>query len=170
MTLGKYIIPLLISTSVSANEAPQTPYGWVEHGSILPNNIMLEMKLDTGAKSSSIDADNIDYHRKNDEKWVKFDVNIKNNDTGKITSTSYDLPVKRKVEISGAGGEDHRPVVLLDICINGKILKNEEFTLANRSKKKYPVLIGRSTLEHMGALVDPSKMFLSKNTCDNVKK
>lgn len=165
MQITKLIIPLIISTSLLAAEIAPTTYGWIERGTLLPNNVPLEMKLDTGAKSSSIDADNIEYHEKNDEKWVTFDVNVKDKETGRTNSLSYDLPVVRKVKIRGAGGVDHRPVVLLNFCINGHTLKDEEFTLANRSKKEYQVLIGRNTLSHLGALVDPSNKFLHEDSC-----
>lgn len=166
----KLMIPLLIASSLSATEMHQVTYGWVEHGSILPSNTALDMKLDTGAESSSIDANNIELYIKNHKKWVKFNVDIKNKDTGETTSIPYDLPVARKVKISGAGGEDHRSVVNLDICMGGITLENEEFTLANRSNKIYPVLIGRNTLQHMGALVDSSSKYLKNGSCTKTKK
>lgn len=156
---------LLMAASVSAADNTQVIYGWVEHGIILPNSIPLEMKFDTGAKSSSVDANGIELYEKDNTQWVRFNIDIEGTDSDKPRSVQYDLPVIRKVKISGAGGEVHRVVVLMDICIDGHSLKKEEFTLANRSNKQYPVLIGRSTLQHLGALVDSSKKFIRSGKC-----
>ncbi|MBN0009067.1 ATP-dependent zinc protease, partial [Pseudomonas aeruginosa] len=38
------------------------------------------------------------------------------------------------------------------------------FSLRDRGNMKYPVLLGRRTLEHLGA-VDVSRTFTSKPTC-----
>ena len=45
------------------------------------------------------------------------------------------------------GGREMRYVVKLRICVLGRIIK-ASFTLADRSSKIYPVLIGRKLLKH----------------------
>lgn len=64
-------------------------------------------------------------------------------------------PVLRTKKVRNANGTTIRPVIEVEIAIKNKKLK-EEFTVADRSSMKYPVLIGRNILQH-DFLIDVTK-------------
>jgi hypothetical protein len=110
-----------------------------------------------------MDAKDLERFEKNGEKWVRFKVEVKDSDTGRAASIPFERRVERNVKVRGAGGAERRTVVLMNMCI-GNQLYNEQFSLKNRGKMLYPVLIGRRTLEHL-AVVDVSRTFTQEPKC-----
>jgi hypothetical protein len=147
----------------AANASQPEVFGWVEEGLLLPENVSVKIKLDTGALTSSMDAKDLERFEKNGEKWVRFNVEAKDSDTGSAVSIPFERRVERNVKVRGAGGAEHRPVVLMQMCIGHRVY-SEQFSLKNRGKMLYPVLIGRRTLEHLGA-VDVSQTFTREPKC-----
>ncbi len=170
--LKNMIIPLSIAAVIMgmpisqalAEDSQAKIFGWIENGLILPGNIPVKVKLDTGAKTSSLDAKHLEEFKKDGQEWVRFNIEVKSGHQGKQFTSYIERKIQRKVNIRGAGGTEHRPVVLMDICIGNKIL-SEEFSLKDRAQMLYPVLLGRQTLEKLGA-VDSEKTFTVKPTCN----
>ncbi|UCP00677.1 ATP-dependent zinc protease [Metapseudomonas lalkuanensis] len=154
---------MMIPTAFSATQSPTKVFGWVEEGWLLPEKVSVKIKLDTGALTSSMDAKDLERFEKDGKKWVRFNVEVKDGETGEVVTIPFERPVERNVKVRGAAGADHRPVVKLQMCI-GDSVYNEEFSLRNRGKMLYPVLIGRRTLEHLGA-VDVSRTFTTEPRC-----
>ncbi len=138
-------------------------FGWVEEGKLLPEKVSLKTKLDTGALTSSMDAKELESFKRDGADWVRFKVEVKDEDSKQNVSIPIERKVERRVKVRGAGGAEHRPVVRMQICVGDKIL-NEEFSLKDRGQMLYPVLIGRRTLERLGA-VDVSKTFTIEPNC-----
>ncbi|MCF7203068.1 ATP-dependent zinc protease [Pseudomonas sp. JM10B5a] len=155
---------MMTPAAFSAAQNPAKVFGWVEEGILLPEKVSVKIKLDTGALTSSMDAKDLEHFEKDGEKWVRFNVEVKDSDTGKMVSIPFERRVERSVKVRGAGGAERRPVVKLKMCIGDQVY-NEEFSLKNRGKMLYPVLIGRRTLEHLGA-VDVSRTFTTEPKCD----
>lgn len=152
----------LILAGAMAQAAPKQGVGWIENGLLLPDNLPVKLKMDTGALTSSLDAEDLDRFEKDGDKWVRFTVDLKAND-GKRNRHTYERKIERNVKVRGAGGSDRRPVVLMKICIGSQVYE-EQFTLRDRDQMNYPVLIGRRTLEHLGP-VDVSSTFTLKPSC-----
>lgn len=97
-----------------------------------------DARIDTGAKTSSLHADKVDF----DENVVRFT----------REGVTYKTAVKRVVKIKNVhnGENTTRPVVLLDVSVHGQRFNQVEFTLTDRSNMKYEVLIGRNILELIG--------------------
>lgn len=84
-------------------------------------------------------------------------------DTGATISSidqklAYSLqlgPVIRTKIVKSAHGNDSRPVIPAKILLAKKEIESA-FTIADRSKLKYPMLIGQNILK-TGFLIDPSK-------------
>lgn len=109
-------------------------------------------KIDTGADSSSIWASHIDMKEDGTLFFTLFDQKSPLY-TGELISV--DVYTARVVR-SSHGDEQIRYRVELPISINGKTFTTT-FTLANRSRNSFPVLIGRRTLMEGRFLVDVSK-------------
>lgn len=109
-------------------------------------------KIDTGADSSSIWASNINMNEDGTLVFSLFDKKSPLYTGDRLKTTDY----KAKNIRSSNGNEQIRYRVMLPIKLHNKTLITA-FTLANRSKNHFPVLIGRRTLEG-NFLVDVRKM------------
>jgi len=171
-----FLVTLLLGSVSQAGESPPTVkpqaspkqkliMGWLESVFIKPWNRRLTAKLDTGAKTSSLHADNIEHFRKNGEDWVRFALG--DTEDKKLPPIIAEKPLVRTVNIK-CKGEDCQPskrdVVVLTVCKNGKDYE-AEFNLVDRSNFNYPVLLGRSFLKGV-VLVDPAETFLFKADLD----
>ena len=168
------LIVVLLACDARSAEAPPPPVksqvvpkqkiimGWLESIFIKPWNRRLTAKLDTGAKTSSLHADNIEHFSKAGEDWVRF--NLGDIEDVRLPPIRVEKPLVRTVNIKCRGGDDcessKRDVVLLTVCKNGKEYE-AEFNLVDRSNFNYPVLLGRSFLKGV-ALVDAEETFLFK--------
>lgn len=137
--------------------------GWIEKGLILPEKTAVKIKVDSGALTSSMHAVNLDYFERKGKSWVRYDVPVRDADSGKRVKLQFERPVYRRILVRGAGGEDRRPVVKMSMCIGNQIYE-EQFSLRDRGDMTYPVLIGRRTIEHIG-LIDVSRTFMVKLDC-----
>ncbi|MCC5793394.1 MAG: ATP-dependent zinc protease [Chromatiales bacterium] len=122
----------------------------------------LRAKLDTGATTSSINAQNQRRFTRNGERWVAFDVADPHEPGSYIR---FERPVVRNVRIRRAGGSvDQRPVVELGMCL-GDAYRKRQFTLADRSAMDYQVLVGRNFMERH-IIVDPTETWTRPPQCE----
>ena len=137
--------------------------GWIEKVSLVEQPLILKAKLDTGAKTSSIHAINIEQFKKDGDRWVRFDLLLKD-ENDKQHTIHMETPKARRVRIKNNDGDhDRRAVVELEICFDGR-KHVTEFTLANRAEYIYDVLLGREFLQGI-AVVDPENTFLTQASC-----
>lgn len=115
----------------------------------------LKAKIDTGAKTSSLHCI---YIKSDDDKFVTFDVLDKTHK--KYENKRYTLPITRIANVRSSNGlVEKRYVISTKVLIFKKYL-NVEFTLRNRKKMNYPILLGREFLKK-GFIVDVRKENLS---------
>lgn len=165
------ILLLLFSSSIAVAEST-TPgkviAGWVEKISFISNDLAVKVKLDTGAKTSSIFAKDIKKYKREGVNWVDFTLVLQDEDE-KIHKIPMSAPRSRRVRIKNHDGDhDSRVVVEISFCFDGRN-HEAEFTLADRSEYIYPVLLGRTFLSKV-AVVDPDATFLTKATCQSPKE
>ena len=131
--------------------------GWLESVFLLPANLQATAKLDTGAKTSSVHASNVEHFKQQGAEWVRFRFSA---DKGEAPLMIERPLVRTAVIKERQAHSSMRDVVLLTICKNGR-QHETEFTLNDRSNFNYPILLGRSFLTDV-ALVDSSATFLFK--------
>ncbi len=171
-SLSKRVLCLLcllasLASMTSAASSKAAPVlGWVEKAIVMPVGATVKIKLDSGALTSSMHATAIELHKRNGEDWVAFELELEDIASGEQLLTPMALPVERFIRVRGAGGEDRRPVVKLELCIGEKIY-TEQFSLRDRGDMLYPVLIGRRTLQDLG-LVDVNSTYLTRPSCEAV--
>lgn len=166
MRYAAVAVLMLAATPVLAAEKPL--FGWIENASIEPWGVQVKAKLDTGALTSSMHAEDIERFEQDGDDWVRFTVEVEDEATGDVVSREFEQPVFRNVRVRGAGGSERRPVVLMKICI-GDTVYEEQFSLENRDDMLYPLLIGRRTLQHLGP-VDVTRTFEHRLRCDDDSK
>jgi hypothetical protein len=145
--------------------APKMILGWLETTQILGSDMRIKTKLDVGAKTSSMQATNIQHFEKDGKPWVRFDFTDEDVDTEKVHTLRLEGPLVREAEIKRHGAPSvTRPVVTMAICVYNQLYRTE-FTLTDRGNFNYAILLGRSFLSKV-ALVDASALFLSRPNCE----
>jgi len=150
---------VLFGWSASVNAESRQTVGWVENVRLLPENLLIEAKLDTGADSSSLNVPQLTEFHREAERWVRFEVT---NSEGKMAVFERKIIRKTKVKRHDGPGRE-RLVVEMGICL-GKCFRTTEVNLVDRSRFDYQLLIGRRFL--CGPLVvDPSMTFTVEPHC-----
>ncbi|MFA5632047.1 MAG: ATP-dependent zinc protease [Porticoccaceae bacterium] len=157
-----FLLSMLTPLASAAEREPKV-FGWVEKAIVMPVGATVKAKLDSGARTSSMDAKNIQMFKRDGEDWVSFRLHLEDNESGDEVYRDLEMPIKRIVRLRGAGGEDRRPTVELSVCIGDQVYR-EEFTLRDRDNMFYPMLLGRRTIEHLG-LLDVTTTFTVPPTC-----
>ena len=156
--LNVYFLCLLLSPQFT-HAGSKPVIGWVEHVKIMETGLQVKAKVDTGADSSSVNAKIIEEYTRNGEDWLRFQ--IYNNSGEKII---LDKKIVRYMKLKRRKASSiSRPVVTLDLCV-GKISREIEINLADRSNFKYVMLIGRDFLRDT-YLVDSSKTLTMEPGC-----
>lgn len=161
------IIISILSALPSHSWAASHVFGRIEYVTLGTFPDRLKAKLDTGAKTSSISAINIEQFEKNGKPWVRFDVvHPKKN-----LALSFSRPLLRTAKIKNRSGESldqesssQRPVVSMTICLRNT-LENIEVNLVDRRHFLYPMLLGTEAIAQFEGLVDPSRVFTIRPTC-----
>ncbi|HRQ05246.1 MAG TPA: RimK/LysX family protein [Nitrosomonas halophila] len=133
-------------------------YGHVEKVALIPDDVKaigdieIPALLDTGAAKSSLHAKDIEVIETGDQKLVRFIFDDHNGSEYPMT-----LPLIKKVAIKQASGKQIRYVVEMGICVGDHYKKNL-FTLTDRSRMTYPVLVGRNFLKNTVLVSSKHKM------------
>lgn len=158
---------LLCGTAPTANAGGgKQVLGWVEWGYLEPQHAAVRIKLDTGARTSSVHAEDIEEFERDGQAWVRFRVPLGSRQRASRHDhdLDYELPVARTVLIKQHGRDSlRRYVVEMDLCMAGEEF-TAEMTLADRSRFNYPVLLGRTALAGR-ALVDADRQYLAPRPC-----
>lgn len=117
----------------------------------------LQIRVDTGAQTSSLHVDNIKRLKKDGKPWVEFDIHPDIYDVNSIVTCCTQICDIRRIKSSN--GETQERYVIKTPIELGDMSWPIEITLTDRSDMSYLMLFGR---EGMGdrILVDPSQTFL----------
>ena len=143
---------------VSLNKTDVKTVGWIENGKISGIDKDIKFKLDTGAKTTSINAEILEKPDSESESGGMIKFRYTNTDG---VSKVFERPVERWVEIKDKG---RRPVVKMEFCVAGRLIE-EEANLADRDDFNYSVLIGRNMLKKGKLAVSSAESFTAKPNC-----
>ena len=156
-----YLLVLALGAVFQAPVMAKQVVGWVENVKVYNGNkqLVIKSKIDTGAKTTSINSPHYKIFKKEGKRWVRFKV---------ISFVDREIviekPLARTVKIKRHFGTwQTRPVILLGLCL-GNIYQETEVNLVDRSGLNYQLLVGRRFLEK-GTLVDSSQTFLKEPEC-----
>lgn len=158
--MKRYLLLSLLLVTVPGMVLAKDIVGWTEKAVIYPGDLEIRAKVDTGAKTSSLNCEHQNFFEKVGEQWLRFSV---------INYQEEKIWLERKVHRIAKikrhfGGTQQRPVVMLGICLGG-VYRETEVNIIDRSGLKYPMLIGRKFLEEQ-FLVDSSAQFIKPPHCD----
>lgn len=143
--------------------------GWREWVSFPQLNLpLINAKIDSGAKTSSLHAINMQEILINNTPHVRFTVHPFMRD--KSIARIITLPVidERRIKSSN-GGQEHRMIIHTPLKIGERVI-DIELSLTDRRLMTYPLLLGREALKQF-ALIDVSKAYCQgRYTLLNAKK
>jgi hypothetical protein len=140
--------------------APQQPapdkvvVGWREWVALPQADVpWVKAKVDTGARSSSIHAFDLEAYAHDGAPWVRFSIHPWQRSDDDHVELS--LPVLDRRDVRSSNGQvEQRYAVALDVTLAGRTITTV-MTLSNRDEMGFRMLIGREALER-GFLVDSS--------------
>ena len=129
--------------------------GSLEHVYMDPPGVIVVARIDTGATSSSLHAENLVPFERDGEDWVRFDMMVSETD-----SVSVERQILRHVRVvqQADPSGSRRPVVEMRVQL-GEIQDTFEFTLADRSHLENEIILGRNFLADV-TLVDVGQQFI----------
>ncbi len=130
--------------------------GAVENVRLFPPDIVLKARIDTGAKTTSIDARNITPFERDGKQWVRF-VCI----DGKKKEHTLERKVLKTVLIKRHGEDSQDRYVVNMRIVLGNVSQLIPVNLNDRESYIYPVLIGRNFLRDY-FIVDVAKKYQLK--------
>ena len=133
--------------------------GWKEWFSLdslaLPS---IKAKIDTGAKTSSLHAFNIETFYIEDVEYVRFDIHPLQKNS-KIVRTCTAKIIDHRY-VSDSSGKKEKRYVIESLLTIGETNIVIELTLANRDSMTFRMLLGREAIMQAKMIVDISKSFV----------
>jgi ribosomal protein S6--L-glutamate ligase len=138
---------------------PKQIIGWKEwFGLDCLNLPAIKGKIDTGAKTSSLHAFNIENFYLENIEYVRFEIHpLQKNKI--FARNCVARVIDRRMVSDSSGKKEKRFVIGSDLRI-GKTKIRIELTLANRDTMAFRMLLGRDAIKQAKMLVDSSKSFL----------
>jgi hypothetical protein len=142
--------------------------GWREWVSLPGLGVgKIKAKVDSGARTSSIHAFDIEVYKRNGKEFVKFNVHPEQKNSKNEIQCRAPILEFRKVKSSN-GQSELRPVILTKI----KLLEDTfeiEMTLTNRDEMGFRMLLGRESIRKR-FLIDTGKSFYATDNANDGKK
>lgn len=127
----------------------------------------IKAKLDTGARTSSVHAYDVEVVGEGADERVRFRIQPWQESADDAVVIECPVHDRRTVR-SSSGHAEERIVVLMDVAIMGRVVSTE-VTLSNRDAMGFRMLIGRQALRH-GFVVDSSRSFLGGRAPKEVRR
>jgi len=143
---------------------PNLVIGWREWVSLPALGVeRIKAKIDTGARSSSLHAYDVEVFQRRGAEHVRFLLHPIQRST-RETVRAEALLVDRRMVRSSGGHETLRPVIETTLELGGRRWPIE-VTLVNRDAMGFRMLLGRQALRGR-TVIDPSRSFLARQGHD----
>ncbi len=142
--------------------------GWREWVKLPDLNIpFIKAKVDTGARTSSLHAFNLEIYRKRGQDYVRFSVYPEQRVSKNSIEVEAQIYEFRNVK-SSTGHLSRRPVIVTTLELHGESWPIE-VTLANRDAMGFRMLLGRESFRRR-VLIDAGKSYYSEKPKKKKKK
>lgn len=159
------LVLFLISGCSMASGSEKEIYGYVEKVFLKDAEHTVSAKLDTGAKSASLNAIDIREVEEGNKVWVIFKIPTKHGNVELKREYVGTVKIKTRQEERKKGklAHAHRPIVFMKVRMGDKE-QEIRVNLTNRNRFNYPLLLGRDAIIQFGGVVDPSLKYTVKIT------
>lgn len=114
-------------------------------------------KIDTGARTSALHAEDREIFERNGERWVRFRAPKVKNQPARL----IEAPIKVEREIKNTSGIPENRFVIRTLLMLGSHRWHIDVSLADRDAMTFDLIIGRTALKGRRVLVDPAHSYLS---------
>ncbi|SMP53908.1 Uncharacterized conserved protein [Neorhodopirellula lusitana] len=144
---------------VSSSSHSLKVIGWREWVALPGLNVRrIKAKIDTGARSSSIHAFDVEPYIGEGVERVRFSIHPAQSRDDYVVNA--DVPILERRHVRSSNGEvSERIVILTELVILGRSMQ-VDLTLANRDAMGFRMLVGREAIRRR-FLVDPSASFMA---------
>lgn len=131
--------------------------GWRELVGLPDFNIEeMRAKIDTGARTSALHAENQEVFERAGQKWVRFKFPVRR--------PAPDLLLEALViderNIKNTGGVPERRLIIRTTLLLGRHRWKIDVSLADRKKMEFDLILGRTALRSRRVLVNPGSSFI----------
>lgn len=142
--------------------APQV-VGWREWVELPELGVTTKVKVDTGARTSALHADDLEFFERGGRPWVRFVVHPEQR-TNRV-EVHCEAPVLEDRQVkSSTGSITHRPVIETRISLGGQSWPIE-LTLINRDEMGFRMLLGRTAIKRR-FVVDVGHSYVQSHDLD----
>ena len=143
--------PVQCSAAKGKNDNPRI--GEKEWALVEPGNLVLEARIDTGAETSSIHAEDIKLIEKDGKRWIRFSLT----DPATDEKVSLERRLHRRITVKQKTGEANEPRYVVRMWVTlGDTRTWLDVSLSDRDDFEFPLLLGRNKLVD-NFVVDVSK-------------
>lgn len=118
----------------------------------------LQVKIDSGARTSALHATNIKPFTRDGLKMVEFDIHPHRDDDN--IYIHCEAPVVDERHIKSSNGHEECRFVINTLCQIGDKTWDIELTLTDRSLMRFRMLLGRTAMHQGGVIIDPGEKYL----------
>ncbi|MBE0484205.1 MAG: ATP-dependent zinc protease [Bacterioplanes sp.] len=122
----------------------KTTVGYIETVELPELAIQCDAKIDTGACTSSLHAEQIELIERNGAPWVRFHV-LFDNEVARIDQVCEAPLIDQRRIASSNGARSKRYIIRSTLKVGGQE-RTIEISLSHRGSMRYPMLIGRKAL------------------------
>jgi hypothetical protein len=131
--------------------------GWREHVALPDLKIAsIAAKIDTGARTSALHADDQKLLWVDGQPWVEFTVPV---GRGR-SSERVRAPLVDERQIKNTSGVPEQRLVVHTKLLLGRHRWDIELSLADRANMGFDIILGRTAIRRRGILVNPGRSFL----------
>ena len=125
----------------------------------LPELGILQMaaKIDTGARTSALHAEDRELFERGGKRWVRFKAPKLKGEPRRF----IEAPVALERLIKNTSGVPENRLVIRTLLMLGNHRWHIDVSLADRDAMKFDLIIGRTALKGRRILVDPARSYLS---------
>ncbi|MHA6266976.1 RimK/LysX family protein [uncultured Aliiroseovarius sp.] len=132
--------------------------GWRENVGLPDFGISrVKAKIDTGARTSALHAEEQQRFFRDDQEWVRFLTPV----NGKRKLSQVEAQLLGEREIKNTGGIPERRLIVRTTLLLGRHCWHIEVSLADRKKMEFDLILGRTAIRGRHVLVDPGSSFLA---------
>ena len=121
----------------------------------------MKVKIDTGARTSTLHAFDLSLQSRDGEPWVEFEVHPIQRSRAESTTVRCPVHAFKRIR-SSTGHSERRPVIRTPLRI-GEVEYDIDVTLTSRDEMGFRMLLGRSAVRRR-FWVDPGRSFLQGTT------
>ena len=132
--------------------------GWSESVALPERGIKsMSAKIDTVARTSALNTDNLERIERNGDVWVSFTLPA----AGRRSTVRYEAKLADTRNIKNTGGIAETRPIIETVLVLGKRAWVIEISLADRENMKFDMIVGRTALRKKRLIVNPGRSFLA---------